>query len=566
MSLAAGTNKGGAAVVASDGGGRLVLGGEVVGAFPGAAFLATGDGEILCANAQAAQLVDAVARDPASGIAALIRSVAVEGRPRVETLDVGHDGRKVETELTLLPLADYRVLVLGKDRTLEVNLRAALIESRQRYKELVEVSSDFAWEVGPDGRFTFVSPKGLLGYAASELVGRDPQDLLDESSTLGTTPPFRTRQAVEGIEIWMRRADGRQACLLTAATPLYDATSREWLGARGVCRDVSLDREREAALARAGNRERLVNHIVRTVRDVLEPEGMLTAAAEATARALGAACCRMYRSSDEGTMVPAAQFGEGGDPRPVLAALAGADFHESDKDDGGLRVLAAVCRYHQKANGAVMVWRAGEREPWSDDERLLLDEVAAQIAVANEQVANHERILLLSRTDALTGLFNRRAFFEEMQRRLARLRRERSPAALIYVDLDNFKLVNDAFGHQRGDEALLAVRDLLLRHSRPIDLVARLGGDEFAIWLEGADEATAVARGRKLTAEAAALASFSADSRFPLHMSIGIAVHDSQSEETVEELSVRADHAMYAAKRDGKGAWRLAEPASDRDR
>lgn len=172
MSLAAGTNKGGAAVVASDGGGRLVLGGEVVGAFPGAAFLATGDGEILCANAQAAQLVDAVARDPASGIAALIRSVAVEGRPRVETLDVGHDGRKVETELTLLPLADYRVLVLGKDRTLEVNLRAALIESRQRYKELVEVSSDFAWEVGPDGRFTFVSPKGLLGYAASELVGR----------------------------------------------------------------------------------------------------------------------------------------------------------------------------------------------------------------------------------------------------------------------------------------------------------------------------------------------------------------------------------------------------------
>ena len=132
---------------------------------------------------------------------------------------------------------------------------------------------------------------------------------------------------------------------------------------------------------------------------------------------------------------------------------------------------------------------------------------------------------------------------------------------MIYCDLDNFKWVNDVHGHQRGDEALLAVRDILQKQTRPIDLLARLGGDEFAIWLEGADEQAVQSRCTAILDSTASLARYSGSADRPLHLSLGAAVYQAASGETLEELVIRADSAMYEVKRDGKGSWRLAPPA-----
>jgi diguanylate cyclase (GGDEF)-like protein len=364
--------------------------------------------------------------------------------------------------------------------------------------------------------------------------------------------------AVEDTEVWMRQADGTDACVLLSSTPIL-GQGGEWRGARGVCRDVTPERLRDAALSRANNRERLLSYIVRTIRDEVEPSDMLRAAAEATARALGATGCQIFRIiPDSSDFALAAQYGDSGDEKPVLDNFIASDHFDDDLD--GWHTLATVSRYRQSINGAVLLWRDGERASWSDDDRLLIDDVANQVGLANEQIANHERILRLSRTDSLTGLFNRRAFFEEIARRFTRLSREHRPAALIYVDLDNFKLVNDVHGHQTGDQALLAVRDLLLQHTRPIDLVARLGGDEFAIWLEGTEERIAVHRCQELLSAADTLTAFSGNTERPLHMSLGVAVHAGASSETLDELIARADKAMYEVKRDGKGDWRLAPP------
>ncbi len=91
----------------------------------------------------------------------------------------------------------------------------------------------------------------------------------------------------------------------------------------------------------------------------------------------------------------------------------------------------------------------------------------------------------------MTGLLNRRAFYEEeLPRRISRLERSGQTSAMFYVDMDNFKRVNDVHGHQAGDDAILYLRDMMLNFSRPGDLVARLGGDEFAMWLDGIDEET----------------------------------------------------------------------------
>ncbi|MCA1909045.1 MAG: diguanylate cyclase [Magnetospirillum sp.] len=519
-------------------------------AYPGAALVLNSDGVVLLSNERSGLLLDAIH----GGQIADLPSQATAPRPTIVSLRTG--ANTVVLELVVLPADAGHFLVLARDVTLERNLRSALVESRQRYKDLVDISSDFAWEVGADGRFVFVSPKGALGYSADELVGRDPGEFVVETPTETESAPFASALALEDVEVWMNQADGSQACVLASSTPIR-GESGEWLGARGICRDITQERLRDAALSRANNRERLLSYIVRTIRDEVDPIDMLRAAAEATARALGATGCQIFRLlPDASDFALAAQFGEGGDEKKALDSFIDSDHYE--EQDGPWHVLATVSRYRHSINGAILLWRDDQRQGWSDDDRLLIDDVANQVGLANEQIANHERILRLSRTDSLTGLFNRRAFFEEIARRFQRLSREHKPAALIYVDLDNFKAVNDVHGHQTGDQALLAVRDLLLHHTRPTDLVARLGGDEFAIWLEAAEKSIAIRRCEGMLEASASLAHFSGSADKPLHMSLGVAVHAGASGESLEELIARADKAMYEVKRDGKGHWRLA--------
>src|SRR3546814_3704658 len=108
-------------------------------------------------------------------------------------------------DVVVLPWASGPVaLLLGRDVTLERSLRAALVESRQRYKDLVEISNDFAWETDGEGRFAFVSPRGALGYPATALVGRSAHELLLDPSVGddAAASPFTARSMVEEAELW----------------------------------------------------------------------------------------------------------------------------------------------------------------------------------------------------------------------------------------------------------------------------------------------------------------------------------------------------------------------------
>jgi diguanylate cyclase (GGDEF)-like protein/PAS domain S-box-containing protein len=520
------------------------------------------DGRVLAANPAADWLAATVGEGRVPALGALVAQALSASRAFVETVSAASQAGPRLYEALVIPASADEAMVLAKDVTLESNLRASLLESRQRYKDLVEISSDFAWEVGTDGRFVFVSPRGALGYMAEQLVGSSPADFVIEQPGLDGLLAFRAEHPVEEAELWMRRADGRLACLLASGSPLRDGQGRR-IGARGVCRDITRDREREAALARANNRERLLNHIVRTIREVVDPADIPATAAESTARALAAEGCQIFRqhelAADPSGMVLAAQFGQTGDGFAELGKFGEDDLYLATND--GLSLLGVRTRHRGNVNGTILLWRHGGDLPWGEDERLLIEEVANQLGSAVEQIANHERIVMLSRTDSLTGLFNRRAFFEELSRRFSRLSRDRKLAALIYIDLDNFKQVNDRYGHQRGDEALIAVRDILLRHSRPADLVARLGGDEFAMWMEGTDEATTKRRCEAILEAAAALKQFSGSPDQPLSLSLGVAVHVPDRPETFHDLMARADAAMYAVKHAGKDSYRVAAPA-----
>ena len=167
-------------------------------------------------------------------------------------------------------------------------------------------------------------------------------------------------------------------------------------------------------------------------------------------------------------------------------------------------------------------------------------------------------------TDSKTGLLNAAAWQELSQRELLRAQRDGAPCAVLLMDLDHFKRVNDTVGHLAGDAALKAIGDALKRELRGYDAVARFGGEEFVVFLDdiGMEEAARVAERTLSRIRGIVINGAGAGERIPLTASIGMAAYP-QHGETVAELMQQADSALYVAKRAGRNRVALppaAEP------
>jgi diguanylate cyclase (GGDEF)-like protein len=154
--------------------------------------------------------------------------------------------------------------------------------------------------------------------------------------------------------------------------------------------------------------------------------------------------------------------------------------------------------------------------------------------------------------DPLTGLANRTLLRDRLEQALARSRRRGGASGLLFVDLDNFKRVNDEYGHATGDTVLIELGRRLQRGVRPTDTVARLGGDEFVVVCEELDEQTAVALGRRLR-EALVQPLLIGRVEHRLSASIGIALGQADP----DGLLGNADAAVYRAKAHGRGRIEL---------
>src|SRR6202022_2229945 len=181
------------------------------------------------------------------------------------------------------------------------------------------------------------------------------------------------------------------------------------------------------------------------------------AAASATGLALSASGAAVWRGDRAEALVIAAQWGSSPEsPILKLPEMAQSLFStgalELESDD--LHLIGGATRFHGRRNGAAILWRARDHGPFTAEDRIILDAVADPFGVAIALLSRHEPTLALARTDPLTGLPTRRGFSEALARRMARLLPEAQPACLIYIALDNFKLVNDTHGHEAGDAAL----------------------------------------------------------------------------------------------------------------
>ena len=196
-----------------------------------------------------------------------------------------------------------------------------------------------------------------------------------------------------------------------------------------------------------------------------------------------------------------------------------------------------------------MVLAAGEGS-FSKDAREAAEWITAQAAIALENAHLHQLVQEQAVTDELTALANRRQFLDALAHELTRSARTGETASLILCDLDDFKNVNDRFGHPAGDEALRVVGRVLRETVRELDVPARLGGEEFAVVLPNTGLEGAVRLAERIRVAIANAAIVVGGSRISLTVSLGVATH--VSGDSIEDLLHQADRCLYAAKEAGK--------------
>ncbi|MEQ1528401.1 MAG: GGDEF domain-containing response regulator [Methylococcales bacterium] len=224
---------------------------------------------------------------------------------------------------------------------------------------------------------------------------------------------------------------------------------------------------------------------------------------------------------------------------PPIIVLTGHDSYELDLEVMRLGATDFICKSH--LNSSIL-----ERS----------------IRYALKQKHYEQQLLKLALYDSLTGLANRQRFIVALQDRIVQCKRNKQTFSFLTLELDFFKMVNDSFGHQAGDQVLVVAANKILSAVREADLVARLGGDEFAIMLSestNAEDATAVAN--KICA--AFEQPFTVDqTSFPIYASIGIASYPRDGDDA-QELFKRSDIALYQAKNSGRNTCKNYDPTLD---
>lgn len=204
----------------------------------------------------------------------------------------------------------------------------------------------------------------------------------------------------------------------------------------------------------------------------------------------------------------------------------------------------------------------GTVKEYSDEDRYIFEYLSGQISIALDNAIMHQKIQELSVTDPLTRLYNRRYLNTRIVEEWARSLRHNQPLTILLSDADNFKKVNDTYGHDKGDDVLKAIADNVRSNIRKEDIGARFGGEEFVVVLPntGSKDALVVAERIRATAESKVYDWMDR----PVTLSIGLATFPEQYVNNFDELIQAADQAMYKAKVSGKNKVVVGEVASQK--
>ncbi|MGZ8154958.1 MAG: EAL domain-containing protein [Burkholderiales bacterium] len=475
---------------------------------------------------------------------------------------------------------DVRLQVRGRDEvgqlTAAFNIMTealasrlnALAESEAKFHAIADYSYDCELWISPEGKLIWISPRvhDMFGYMAEECLRIEsfPAPFISERHAPRTMREIR--RALRGntgqdFEFRARRKDGSEFWAAADWRPIYDRAGG-YMGIRISIRDVTqrkqAEQELEETLIELKNAQLVQQNYLTRAQDeharlfallAAMEIGIVFVSNERRVVYCNPAFTRMWPSEEGGKLI-------GHPPEEVVSGSRSALARPDEQAPHILRQPKSgeiVAPYEiQMADGRVITQQAHEVK----DEQgrpvgylWLFEDVTRQRQTA-------EQLIYLAERDSLTGLYNRHRFNEELARMIADAQRHASRIALVYFDLDDFKYINDTFGHRAGDAMLIRVAAELSGQVRRNELFSRVGGDEFAILVPDISDEMLRAFAERITHTIAAVRFQFEGENLRLTTSVGVAVYPDHAE-NAEDLIARADMAMYQAKEAGRNAWRI---------
>jgi len=418
--------------------------------------------------------------------------------------------------------------------------QAALEVSERHFRVLVETSGDVIWSVDADGRYTYINGavEAILGYKAEEVIGRPITDFTHATSALALAEEFQkmkqtgARLHVQGE--YLHRT-GRLVYLSINALALNDSDGN-FIGATGTAADVTGIKAAEIRLGQT----------------LAEQHAILDAA---TVGIAFVQCGEIVRVNAELEKMFGYSRGKmTGMAIHNLYAVEGSQMWVSNVDNvvASGHVYEADQMFRRQDGGRFWCHLAVR----AIDEGSLPDGAIWVTQDISERKQKEQLIEHVAHHDALTGLPNRLLLRDRLEQAIKHAARMRAKTAVLFLDLDRFKIVNDTIGHDGGDQLLRIVTERLRLCVRAEDTVARQGGDEFIVVLPEIYAAADVERlAEKILAEIAKPISI-LDSDFYVTGSIGISLYPDHGDD-VQTLLKHADAAMYHAKELGNDTCRM---------
>jgi diguanylate cyclase (GGDEF)-like protein/PAS domain S-box-containing protein len=438
------------------------------------------------------------------------------------------DGTEFPVEISLSPLeTDEGVFISSAIRDITDRRR-----SQQMFRDLLEAAPDAMVIVDADGTIVLVNAQveRLFGYAREDLLGQ-PVDLLVPDRFRVGHPEHRTRYSKEphtrpmgaGLDLRGRRKDGSEFPVEISLSPLK---TEDGLLVSSAIRDITERRrsEQDASHFRA---------VVESSHDAIigkDLDGVVTSWNAGAERLYGYTAEEM-RGRSISLLVPAGQEDDLSDILRRIRVGERVDDYETVRirKDGTQVDVSLTVSPIRDPSGAVV------------GASTIARDIGARLRYQNQ-------LRFLAEHDPLTGAWNRRRFEREVSEQIGRARRYGEQAAVLIIDLDGFKEINDTYGHRVGDKALKAVASALKRRLRDTDVVARVGGDEFAVLLPYANDEQGETMALDLARVIAECSVDGGGQVVYLSASIG-AVHIDRNTSSDDSILSEADRAMYRAKR-----------------
>ncbi|MCM3743511.1 PAS domain S-box protein [Sporosarcina luteola] len=453
------------------------------------------------------------------------------------------EGKLLHLYVKNLPICESgqqpnKIMIVINDVTEHVQAKDELRKTAEKLMFFYESSAEAMDIIDLDGNVVQVNRafEEMYGWKAEEIVGRPMPTIPAKQREQVKRDRARVlnNESIRGLEVECLKKDGTFIPVSITLSPLHDEHGNI-IAFSGISRDISERKRFEEALIRSEEKYRLIAENMTDLVTIINKDGVI-----------------VYGSP---SLTPVLGF-----PLEYFEGKSAIDIvHPEDLP----AIQEQFFSLHQSKGSAEMEFRYRHKTKewiWLEakgtyfvDEKNGEGFILVVSRVIEEKKMMREKLTQMAFHDELTGLPNRRLFQEIMRQTLKEAKRNKENCALLYMDLDKFKWVNDHHGHSVGDELLKRLSKRVRHSLRESDVFARLGGDEFLVLLPDTEENEAMAIGERVLESLQEAWQIRGNS-FTTTSSIGIAMFP-QDGTTMDELMTNADNALYRAKENGRNTY-----------